>query len=126
MKVSRNDAESIDGVVRMLTDRSIRPSKGNEVELVKWTSSLPSHVIDSIDGYLSTIKAKTLATKFDEMKRKGKPTNRKELPIGGRDVMDLGYRGQKIGKVLDWAMEYSIRNGGQSREELIKIIKKGI
>ena len=126
MRVSRKDSDSIEGVVRVITDRTIRPSKGNEVELVKWAGTLPSHVIDSIDGYLQSIKAKTLTDVFVNMKRRGKPTSLKDLPINGKDVMDLGYRGAKIGKVLDWAMEYSIRNGGQTRDELLKIIQKGI
>ncbi len=60
------------------------------------------------------------------MRKKGKPTSLKELPINGRDLMGLGIKGSKIGSTLRWALEYSIRNGGQTRDELLKIIQKDV
>ena len=92
--------------------------------MVKWVENLIPYVIDSIDGYLQTVRSQTIAGLFRDMKRKGKPTNRKELPVDGRDIMGLGIKGPKVGKVLNWAMEYSIRKGNQDKEKLLKAIQR--
>ena len=124
MKVSNNDAESIDEIVRVMTNKKIQPSSKNEFAVVKWVENLNSYVIDSIDGYLQTVKSQTIANLFRDMKRKGKPTNRKELVVDGRDIIGIGIKGPKVGKVLDWALEYSIRKGNQDKEKLLKAIQR--
>ena len=124
MRVSNNDAESIDEIVRVMTNKKIQPSSKNEFAVVKWVENLNSYVIDSIDGYLQTVKSQTIANLFRDMKRKGKPTNRKELVVDGRDIIGIGIKGPKVGKVLDWALEYSIRKGNQDKEKLLKAIQR--
>ena len=124
MKVSNDDAESIDEIVRVMTNKKIQPSSKNEFAVVKWVENLIPYVIDSIDGYLQTVRSQTIAGLFRDMKRKGKPTNRKELPIDGRDILGLGIKGPKVGKVLNWALEYSIRKGNQDKEKLLKAIQR--
>ena len=124
MKVSNNDAESIDEIVRVMTNKKIQPSSKNEFAVVKWVENLIPYVIDSIDGYLHTMKSQTIAGLFRDMKRKGKPTNRKELPVDGRDIIGIGIKGPKVGKVLDWALEYAIRKGNQDKEKLLKAIQR--
>ena len=124
MKVSNNDAESIDEIVRVMTNKKIQPSSKNEFAVVKWVENLIPYVIDSIDGYLHTIKSQTIAGLFRDMKRKGKPTSRKELPVDGRDIIGLGIKGPKVGKVLNWALEYAIRKGNQDKEKLLKAIQR--
>ncbi len=123
MKVSNDVAASVNGVVRVILDKKIM---SDEVKLVDWGGALPSHVIDNIDGYLLSIKANPLSKVLNDMRKKGKPTSLKELPINGRDLMGLGIKGTKVGSTLRWALEYSIRNGGQTRDELLKIIQKDI
>ena len=59
---------------------------------------------------------------LNSIRRQGKPTNRKELSIGGRDVMDLGIRGAEIGKALDKALEWAIKDN-LSREEILRKLK---
>ena len=124
MRVSNNDAESIDEIVRVMTNKKIQPSSKNEFAVVKWVENLNSYVIDSIDGYLQTVKSQTIANLFRDMKRKGKPTNRKELVVDGRDIIGIGIKGPKVGKVLDWALEYAIRKGNQDKEKLLKAIQR--
>ena len=124
MKVSNNDAESIDEIVRVMTNKKIQPSSKNEFAVVKWVENLIPYVIDSIDGYLHTMKSQTISGLFRDMKRKGKPTNRKELPVDGRDIIGLGIKGPKVGKVLNWALEYAIRKGNQDKEKLLKAIQR--
>jgi tRNA nucleotidyltransferase/poly(A) polymerase len=124
MRVSNNDAESIDEIVRVMTNKKIQPSSKNEFAVVKWVENLNPYVIDSIDGYLQTVKSQTIANLFRDMKRKGKPTNRKELVVDGRDIIGIGIKGPKVGKVLDWALEYSIRKGNQDKEKLLKAIQR--
>ena len=124
MRVSNNDAESIDEIVRVMTNKKIQPSSKNEFAVVKWVENLNSYVIDSIDGYLQTVKSQTIANLFRDMKMKGKPTNRKELVVDGRDIIGIGIKGPKVGKVLDWALEYSIRKGNQDKEKLLKAIQR--
>ena len=124
MKVSNNDAESIDEIVRVMTNKKIQPSSKNEFAVVKWVENLIPYVIDSIDGYLHTMKSQTIAGLFRDMKRKGKPTNRKELPVDGRDIIGMGIKGPKVGKVLNWALEYAIRKGNQDKEKLLKAIQR--
>jgi len=124
MRVSNNDAESIDEIVRVMTNKKIQPSSKNEFAVVKWVENLNSYVIDSIDGYLQTVKSQTIANLFRDMKMKGKPTNRKELVVDGRDIIGIGIKGPKVGKVLDWALEYAIRKGNQDKEKLLKAIQR--
>ena len=124
MKVSNNDAESIDEIVRVMTNKKIQPSSKNEFAVVKWVENLIPYVIDSIDGYLHTMKSQTIAGLFRDMKRKGKPTSRKELPVDGRDIIGLGIKGPKVGEVLNWALEYAIRKGNQDKEKLLKAIQR--
>ncbi len=124
MRVSNNDAESIDEIVRVMTNKKIQPSSKNEFAVVKWVENLNPYVIDSIDGYLQTVKSQTIANLFRDMKRKGKPTNRKELVVDGRDIIGIGIKGPKVGKVLDWALEYAIRKGNQDKEKLLKAIQR--
>ena len=124
MRVSNNDAESIDEIVRVMTNKKIQPSSKNEFAVVKWVENLNPYVIDSIDGYLQTVKSQTIANLFRDMKMKGKPTNRKELAVDGRDIIGIGIKGPKVGKVLDWALEYSIRKGNQDKEKLLKAIQR--
>jgi hypothetical protein len=124
MRVSNNDAESIDEIVRVMTNKKIQPSSKNEFAVVKWVENLIPYVIDSIDGYLHIMKSQTISGLFRDMKRKGKPTNRKELPVDGRDIIGLGIKGPKVGKVLDWALEYAIRKGNQDKEKLLKAIQR--
>ncbi len=124
MRVSNNDAESIDEIVRVMTNKKIQPSSKNEFAVVKWVENLNSYVIDSIDGYLQTVKSQTIANLFRDMKRKGKPTNRKELVVDGRDIIGIGIKGPKVGKVLDCALEYAIRKVNQDKEKLLKAIQR--
>ena len=124
MRVSNNDAESIDEIVRVMTNKKIQPSSKNEFAVVKWVENLNPYVIDSIDGYLQTVKSQTIANLFRDMKMKGKPTNRKELVVDGRDIIGIGIKGPKVGKVLDWALEYAIRKGNQDKEKLLKAIQR--
>ena len=124
MKVSNDDAESIDEIVRVMTNKKIQPSSKNEFAVVKWVENLIPYVIDSIDGYLHTMKSQTIAGLFRDMRKKGKPTNRKELPVDGRDIIGLGIKGPKVGEVLNWALEYSIRKGNQDKEKLLKAIQR--
>ena len=120
MRFSNTDSESIDGVVRAIKDKNLGK---DEVELVKWVQELSPESIDNIDSYLRAHKKKTISDRLNSMRRQGKPTSRKELPIGGKDVMDLGIRGPRIGAALDKALEYAIRKGNQGREDLLRILR---
>jgi tRNA nucleotidyltransferase/poly(A) polymerase len=119
MKTSLIDANSIEGVSRVIRDRTFGK---NEYDVVKFTENLPAEVIDNIDSYLKASKRKTLSDMLNSIRRQGKPTNRKELSIGGRDVMDLGIRGAEIGKALDKALEWAIKDN-LSREEILRKLK---
>ncbi len=119
MKTSLIDANSIEGVSRVIGDRTFGK---NEYDVVKFTENLPAEVIDNIDSYLKASKRKTLSDMLNSIRRQGKPTNRKELSIGGRDVMDLGIRGAGVGKALDKALEWAIKDN-LSREEILRKLK---
>jgi len=119
MKTSLIDANSIEGVSRVIGDRTFGK---NEYDVVKFTENLSAEVIDNIDSYLKASKRKTLSDMLNSIRRQGKPTNRKELSIGGRDVMDLGIRGAEIGKALDKALEWAIKDN-LSREEILRKLK---
>lgn len=122
MKLSNSDAQSVDCVVRAQWDKE---TFKDSVKLVKYTMRLSFECIDSIDGYFRAIKKDTVTNMLTNLRRKGKPTNFKELPINGRDLMDMGYKGKDIAVGLERALELLIR-GNLSREELIQTLQRDV
>lgn len=119
MKLSNEEADGTLCVTRMIwKNYSLR----DPVKLVKFTMTAPAYCIDIVDGYLMAAKKETISNMLNSLRRQGKPTSLRELPIGGRDLMDLGFRGKSIGDTLGKALELSIK-GGLSREELLKWAK---
>ena len=121
MKLSNEDADAVQCVTRMIWEKF---SLKDPYKLVKFSMSITIHCIDSIDGYLLAIKKDTLSNMLNSIRRKGKPTNLKELPINGKDLMDLGIRGRDVGRLLDKSLELAIR-GNLSRDELLQLAKRG-
>ena len=120
MRLSKADGNAVQDVVNYMSS-----NLKSETEFIKFVGESTSKGIENIDEYESARGKQTISDRLKEMKRKGKPTSLKELSVNGRDLMKLGIRGSKVGKALQWLMDYTIRHGKNDQKDyLLKIVKK--
>lgn len=76
-------------------------------------------------NYIDLDKCLRIKRLYDKMKREGIPLSLGELAIDGRDVMEYGYRGEQVGKVLEELFSLVLRGEKpNNREILCDILKK--
>jgi len=108
LRLSNTDVNSVNSIATW--------KNMDNVELVKWSQNAD---IKMTDMYLKAIGQKISAS----ARLKGiKYTSIKDMPISGRDAAQAGFKGKAIGDVLQSALDYSIRTGKSSKEDLLKHI----
>ena len=116
MKVSTIDAMAIDCVVYCADQLK----KLKDWEVVLYSSDKPDHALKNVNS----VTQGELYNRLNRLKSKGRPTKLKELGINGRDLMELGLKGRKIGDALDHLLVYAVNTGVNDKEGLIKEAEK--
>jgi hypothetical protein len=49
--------------------------------------------------------------------------NIKDLPIDGKDISGMGFKGKMIGVILNFALEFAVRNNTKVKAKIINAIK---
>ena len=118
MKLSRVDSDAVQAVVSYMIKS---PFLGrDDFKVVKFMKDVSDKGVQSIDAYLNAKKRPTLSSKLKRMK----VISVRDLSIGGRDLMKFGLRGKQIGDALEYALEFAVRNGRNTKLELLDAIKK--
>ena len=120
MRLSNHDAGAAQDVANFITHN---PPKHSE-DLVKFVSTLSKNGMNQIDIYLSAKGQKTISDRLKELKKKGIPTNLKELSVSGRELTKLGLRGPKIGQALEWLLNFAIKKGTNNKNILLSAVEK--
>jgi len=108
LRLSNADVNSVNSISRW--------KDMDNVELVKWSQSAD---IKMTDMYLKARgEKKSASARLKDIKY----TAIKDMPIGGKDAAQAGFKGKAIGDVLQSALDHSINTGKSSKEDLLKHI----
>ena len=113
-KLSNKDADSVQSIVDFV--RFEKNLLGDMVELVKFSQK---NDILIIDKYLDAKGKKSLTSVLNSLRVK----SIKDLPIDGRDLSAMGFKGKMIGDVLNFALEYAVRNNTKVKGKILNAIK---
>ncbi len=113
-KLSNKDADSVQSIVDFV--RFEKKILGDMVELVKFSQK---NDILIIDKYLDAKGKKSLTSVLNSLRVK----SIKDLPIDGRDLKAMGFKGKMIGDVLNFALEYAVRNNTKVKGKILNAIK---
>lgn len=113
-KLSNKDADSVQSIVDFV--RFEKKILGDMVELVKFSQK---NDILIIDKYLDAKGKKSLTSVLNSLRVK----SIKDLPIDGRDLKAMGFKGKMIGDVLNFAFEYAVRNNTKVKGKILNAIK---
>ena len=113
-KLSNKDADSVQSIVDFV--RFEKKLLGDMVELVKFSQK---NDILIIDKYLDAKGKKSLTGVLNSLRVK----SIKDLPIDGRDLSAMGFKGKMIGDVLNFALEYAVRNNTKVKGKILNAIK---
>ena len=113
-KLSNKDADSVQSIVDFV--RFEKKILGDMVELVKFSQK---NDILIIDKYLDAKGKKSLTSVLNSLRVK----SIKDLPIDGRDLSAMGFKGKMIGDVLNFALEYAVRNNTKVKGKILNAIK---
>ena len=113
-KLSNKDADSVQSIVDFV--RFEKKLLGDMVELVKFSQK---NDILIIDKYLDAKGKKSLTSVLNSLRVK----SIKDLPIDGRDLSAMGFKGKMIGDVLNFALEYAVRNNTKVKGKILNAIK---
>ena len=95
----------------------------SEVGLVNFLTTATPAGISNIEAYLETSRQSSISDRLNQMKRAKKPTNIRELEIGGRDLAKAGFKGREIGNALGYLLNYAIENGKNDKKHLLDVAK---
>ena len=107
MKLSNIDSKAVQSVTSY-----------KDMDLVKLVGWAKDNDIKSADAYLTAIGKPTVSSKLKSVKY----LSVKELPINGKDVSQLGFKGKSIGDALQSALDFSIKTNKTSKNDLLKHI----
>jgi len=107
MKLSNIDSKAVQSVTSY-----------KDMDLVKLVGWAKDNDIKSVDAYLTAIGKPTVSSKLEGVKY----LSIKELPINGKDVSQLGFKGKSIGDALQSALDFSIKTNKTSKNDLLKYI----
>jgi hypothetical protein len=113
-KLSNKDADSVQSIVDFI--RNENKIMDDMVELVKFSQKNDKFIIDK---YLEAKGKKTLTSVLSSLRVK----NIKDLPIDGKDISGMGFKGKMIGVVLNFALEFAVRNNTKVKARIVNAIK---
>jgi tRNA nucleotidyltransferase (CCA-adding enzyme) len=113
-KLSNKDADSVQSIVDFI--RNENKIMDDMVELVKFSQKNDKLIIDK---YLEAKGKKTLTSVLSSLRVK----NIKDLPIDGKDISGMGFEGKMIGVILNFALEFAVRNNTKVKAKIINAIK---
>ena len=61
---------------------------------------------------------------YDKMQADGTPFNLKDLKVSSSDLMDIGYKGQQIGKELKALFDYAVLNPNKNNHQTLMTLAK--
>ena len=95
----------------------------SDVGLIDFLLTASPLGIKNIDAYLKAMRKSTVSDRLKQMKRAGKPTNLKELGVGGRDLAKAGFKGKEIGDALGYLLNYAIEYNNNDKKHLLDVAK---
>ena len=119
MRLSKIDMNAVTDVVNYSTSTDVN----SEVGLVNFLTTATSAGISNIEADLETSRKSSISDRLNQMKRAKKPTNIRELEIGGRDLAKAGFRGREIGTALGYLLSYAIESGKNDKKHLLDVAK---
>lgn len=117
MKLSNKDANIVQAVM------DFQKINLDDLNVVKFLSKVKDKkdVIRNIDALQKAKGQTTLSEQLKSMK--GKPTSLKELAVTGKDLLDEGISGRKIGEILNYLLELAVKTGKNDKEFLLSRAK---
>ena len=117
MKLSNKDANIVQAVM------DFQKINLDDLNVVKFLSKVKDKkdVIRNIDALQKAKRQTTLSEQLKSMK--GKPTSLKELAVTGKDLLDEGISGRKIGEILNYLLELAVKTGKNDKEFLLSRAK---
>ena len=61
---------------------------------------------------------------YDKMQADGTPFNLKDLKVSSSDLMDIGYKGQQIGRELKALFDYAVLNPNKNNHQTLMTLAK--
>ena len=117
MKLSNKNANIVQAVI------DFQKINLDDLNVVKFLSKVKDKkdVIRNIDALQKAKRQTTLSEQLKSMK--GKPTSLKELAVTGKDLLDEGISGRKIGEILNYLLELAVKTGKNDKEFLLSRAK---
>ena len=117
MKLSNKNANIVQAVI------DFQKINLDDLNVVKFLSKVKDKkdVIRNIDALQKAKGQTTLSEQLKSMK--GKPTSLKELAVTGKDLLDEGISGRKIGEILNYLLELAVKTGKNDKEFLLSRAK---
>ena len=119
MRLAKIDMKAVSDVINYSTSTDVN----SEVGLVNFLTTATPAGISNIEAYLETSRQSSISDRLNQMKRAKKPTNIRELEIGGRDLAKAGFKGREIGNALGYLLNYAIENGKNDEKHLLDVAK---
>ena len=123
MRLSKEDARAVSEVMYYMAMSDTGKQEDSETGLVHFVGQASSKGISNVEAVLSVTRKTSISKRLKMMKRMGKPTNMKELGIGGRDLVKLGLKGKKIGDALKFSLDHAIESGNNDPKYLLDTVK---
>ena len=124
-----NDAEKISKAIVRLSNSEAKDAQSivdwnnnseklntDKLEMVKFSQKYDKSMIDK---YLEATGKTTLTSRLKKLK----VTSIKDLPINGKDLTQLGFRGKMIGDAMNFALSYAVNNNTNNKDKILSAVQ---
>ena len=124
-----NDAEKISKATVRLSNSEAKDAQSivdwnnnsaklnsDKLEMVKFSQKYDKSMIDK---YLEATGKTTLTSRLKKLK----VTSIKDLPINGKDLTQLGFRGKMIGDAMNFALSYAVNNNTNNKDKILSAVQ---
>ena len=114
VRLSNSEAKDAQAIVDW-NDNSAKLNT-DKLEMVKFSQKYDKSMIDK---YLQATGKTTLTSRLKKLK----VTSIKDLPINGKDLTQLGFRGKIIGDAMNFALSYAVNNNTNNKDKILSAVQ---